>query len=95
MKHKHCDLIKAWADGAEIQCRKHNSDWADIVGGSPSWFHEWEYRIKPKTIKYRLALIQGWDYPWVNAAMSKAEAANMEDTSSFVRWLSDWQEVEV
>ena len=96
MKHKHCDLIKAWADGAEIQ-QKHPVDptkWEEI-SKYPSWSDGMEYRIKPKTFKYRLALIQGWDHPWVNAATSEAEAINMEGTSSFVRWLGDWQEVEV
>ena len=57
MKHKHAELIKAWADGAEIQER-----WVKLgcrVGGEKEWSEwsyfdgEWaddsetEYRIKP------------------------------------------------
>ena len=44
--HKHAALIKAWADGAEIErwfgkeWRKHT--WCDI------WVHDFEYRIKPE-----------------------------------------------
>lgn len=102
MPHKHAELIKAWADGAEIQCRRHSScDWTDLVGGSPSWFHDWEYRIKPKTIKYRNFL---WtpQYTWepskrVICVCSEQEHLDEPRTtwSGFIKWLGDWQEVEV
>lgn len=42
--HKHATLIKAWADGAQIQLRLH-SDWIDIY---PMWRSDEEYRIKPE-----------------------------------------------
>jgi hypothetical protein len=46
MKHKHADLIHAWADGAEIEI-KHpsNSSWWDAK--PPAWDLNYEYRIKP------------------------------------------------
>lgn len=45
MKHKHAELIKAWADGAEIQVYKpHWDEWHDCQ--SPMWDSD-EYRIKP------------------------------------------------
>lgn len=50
MKHKHADLIHAWADGAEIQFKRHNmKDWEDWGSNTcgPSWLNEWEYRLKP------------------------------------------------
>ena len=51
--HKHCELIKAWADGAEIQRRKFASDeWVDT---DPDWQVGTEYRIKPRTVKR-----EGW-----------------------------------
>ena len=47
--HKHCELIKAWADGAEIQRRKYASnEWVDT---DPDWRVGTEYRIKPRTVK--------------------------------------------
>ena len=47
--HKHCELIKAWADGAEIQRRKYASnEWVDT---DPHWNEDEEYRIKPRTVK--------------------------------------------
>jgi hypothetical protein len=45
--HKHAELIKAWADGAEIEAFDSCIDeW--VKASSPSWFHQIEYRIKPE-----------------------------------------------
>lgn len=44
--HKHAELIKAWADGAEIEVfSRYNDDWMDCP--DPTWEQE-EYRIKPE-----------------------------------------------
>ena len=43
-RHKHADLIHAWAEGAEIE-QKYRGSWID--GKFPSFFDECEYRIKP------------------------------------------------
>ena len=43
--HKHAELIKAWADGAEIQLKGRNGEWIDIF---PDWQEKCEYRIKPE-----------------------------------------------
>ena len=47
MKHKHAELIKAWADGAEIEFwSKGLEKWvADL---KPDWLTVCEYRVKPK-----------------------------------------------
>ena len=42
--HKHAEVIKAWADGAEIQSKVSNSDWVDC--SVPHWYEGSEYRIK-------------------------------------------------
>jgi hypothetical protein len=49
-KHKHADLIHAWADGAQIQWNDPNYEepWTDIR--VPSWCEDFEYRIKPEPI---------------------------------------------
>jgi len=47
MKHKHAELIHAWADGATIQCKSYENDkWEDIR--SPAWGEHFFYRIKPE-----------------------------------------------
>jgi hypothetical protein len=43
----HADLIKAWADGAEIQFLHVNGKWRDCQHGTPAWSPRVEYRIKP------------------------------------------------
>lgn len=44
--HKHADLIKAWADGAEIEAFTDESIWVSIR--NPSWYDHIKYRIKPE-----------------------------------------------
>ena len=88
MKHKHCDLIKAWADGVEIQ-QKHPiapTKWEEI-SKYPSWSDGMEYRIKPKTIKYRLFLNE----------YNQLQLAYPNEPTGYlvVKYLTDWQEVEV
>jgi len=47
MKHKHADLIKAWADGAEIEAKGEISgQWYAVA--APQWHESMEYRIKPE-----------------------------------------------
>lgn len=55
MKHMHCELIKAWAEGAEIEYLLHG-EWVSIE--PPSWDEEREYRVKPN--------IETWYYPIVS-----------------------------
>jgi hypothetical protein len=51
--HIHADVIKAWADGAEIQSRSCTSlalnrwgGWCDVE--IPEWHKHQEYRVKPQ-----------------------------------------------
>lgn len=48
MKHKHAELIKAWADGADIEVR-YTSGWEDA--NPPLWCNQYQYRIKPEEKK--------------------------------------------
>lgn len=85
---KHAALIHAWADGAEIQA-KNKDGWVDIHG-TPAWFPDSEYRIKPKTktVKFRNYIANG-----------KAYVVQEGETlvgHSKIDWLSpDLQEVEI
>ena len=47
MKHKHADLIKQWADGAQIEWLGIDGNWCSI-SGTPAWSIETVYRIKPE-----------------------------------------------
>jgi hypothetical protein len=54
-RHKHADVIIAWANGEEIEYKWHGEwhDWDD--NSTPSFYEECEYRIKPKRVKK-----EGW-----------------------------------
>jgi hypothetical protein len=42
--HKHCELIKLWADGALIEARVLDG-WVEIE--NPNWSDKFKYRVKP------------------------------------------------
>ncbi len=48
MKHKHAELIKAWADGAEIQVKYTDDPQYWVDKNYPSWHPDDQYRIKPE-----------------------------------------------
>lgn len=54
--HKQAELIKAWADGAEIQCKNCFGEWVEI--DLPLWYTNTEYRIKPEPRDYWLIINQ-------------------------------------
>jgi hypothetical protein len=96
--HKHADLIKAWADGAEIQYKMSEylaSDvWIDTH--QPVWESNNEYRVKPKTVKYRLYLYKGWASHTIRVGIQESPYdSDKSNSEGFIRWLGDWQEVEV
>lgn len=85
-RHKHADLIHAWADGAEIQYYNRHDKWDNI--DTPSWDKENKYRIKPKTKTVRFR-----NYLNENGGVRAWSSYGIPDM--FVKWLGDWQEVEV
>lgn len=45
--HKHAELIKAWADGAEIEWNSpRDKEW--LPKNHSEWFIHFDYRIKPE-----------------------------------------------
>lgn len=55
-RHKHADVIIAWAEGAEIEYRDTpTSRWKK--SSNPGWYENYEYRIKLITDKYRVAML--------------------------------------
>jgi hypothetical protein len=63
-RHKHADVIIAWANGEKIQFKYEGGGWADETATSPEWFDDFEYRIKPKIAKKE---------GWVNIAPSRTD----------------------
>lgn len=47
IKHVHCDIIIAWANGAGVEMKDPSGNkWNDM--SNPSWYPSIEYRIKPQ-----------------------------------------------
>lgn len=51
--HKHAEIIKAWANGSEIEAKTHkDGPWIALKHtcqiGTVAWSDAWEYRIKPE-----------------------------------------------
>lgn len=100
-RHKHYDAIVAWAEGKQLQY-KVGGAWMDCNKHyAPSFMEGEEYRVKPKTIKYRVCILDfagDGRTPRPHPLAVEWEDNGMEDRerwSSFVRWVTDWQEVEV
>ncbi len=95
-QHKHAALIKAWADGAEIQQEIFGGTWIDHP--DPSWNPGIRYRIKPQIEKrrYRVALCQARDGYWYTTSVdNEAMADGVQRAANFHSWLTDWVEYEV
>ena len=93
--HEHAELIKAWADGAEIQFNQGCGYWADCP--NPLWntYDVGMFRIKPKTIRYRQYLVR---YDGGNIGVNTVmdwEGYQPQMHYRFLKWLGDWQEIEV
>lgn len=95
-RHKHADLIHAWADGAEIQ-KFCGDGWYDD-SDTPEWFEDAEYRIKPKIVKR-----EGWvniyrqpsiEYPEVLCCVHPTEkvAKGMASVKVIATVKVEWEE---
>src|SRR6478609_768552 len=91
----HAEVIKAFADGHTVQVWDAPSNrWYDIhpISACPPFSGTSQYRVKPPTKKYRVAL---WKHGPVTTV--REDMAKFWETSSsdFIRWLTDWIEYEV
>lgn len=96
MKHKHCDLIKAWAEGAEIQYFGILAQrWITIK--NPAWDEDEKYRVKPKEefLKYKVALFKTIHSGFLVLAQEPFMYDNVENSDTFVMWLGEEQTVNV
>ena len=96
-RHKHADVIIAWANGAEIEYRaRPDRPWMPMTNTS-SWYgyDGVEYRIKPPAKKFRVALLTvPDDVEFTKRASNEDDASILERRPGFIRWLTDWVEYE-
>ena len=95
-RHKHADVIIAWAEGKDVQVWDFTQNrWGDVTTESPTWCEDWKYRIKPPIKKCRVALFESdTSIYYTSTADTLEEANSYEKGRGFVRWLTDWIEYE-
>lgn len=92
--HKHAEIIKAWADGAEIQVKSTiTNEWIDLRAFT--WSEEYEYRIKPE--EKRLVVRWLWAYKITSGwrttdFLSEGDAAKCFGLRDYIRL--DWSRTE-
>ena len=90
--HKHAAVIKAWAEGADIEYRKphwHASRWESAP--NPKWILDNEYRVKPAPHKWQkemdaYAAGKIIQYRWNDPP---GVVSSWRDCSSTPLWLTD------
>ena len=92
-KHTHCDLIKAWADGAEIQYYEtytNGGTWRAVANRDLNWHPEIVYRIKPKSkiVKFKVAMLKGYITEQYPVIIFDTEYSKWESHSDFIKWIS-------
>ena len=100
--HKYAAVIKAWADGAEVQYRTNDrAVWQDWVSTSysaiPSFRADVEWRLKPAPVKlmYRAALMgAGCEASYLEFVNTHEQAAHLFGDEHFIRWAGEWEMVE-
>ena len=94
-RHKHADVIIAWAEGKDVQVRDEGtSRWYDIKGKFPLFNEDREHRIKPPAKKYRVALLNNNGNIYTSTADTPEDVEFYEKDRGFARWLTDWVEYE-
>ena len=94
--HKHAEVIRAWADGHSVQYRVGDSVEWETIGDYPMFVEDYQYRVKPepKKHKYRVALFSRGDSVWT-ATEELSDEDFSEGCKNFIRYPTDWIEVEV
>jgi len=93
---KNHEVATKWAndDKAVLQARCNPAEsFYDVR--TPNFRPELEWRIKPEVLKYRVAVMETYRGPYNVMVTTSFDKDYMEKQPEFVRWVSDWQEVEV
>ena len=88
--HKHCELIKAWVNGATIEFfHPETRKW--VVDHMPTWSLIVIYRIKPEPKKMYVRLYK--TKSGLIISMTTVDKSKLSDID--YKWVSDWVEVEL
>ena len=89
MKHKHADLIHAWADGAEVEYLSTDGRWT--LCSRPLWTDESSYRLRDKPAEKKKVKLLAW----INYGTLFWYTEDTDVQPSWIRVPSEDKEVEV
>lgn len=98
--HKYAAVIKAWADGAEVQYRTNDhaawTDWTLVEDYMPSFGTFLQWRVKPAPVKlmYRVALMKDIGSYYFVTIDTHERAARLFGDDDFIKWAGEWEMVE-
>lgn len=92
--HIHAALIKAWAEGAEIEVQI-DGVWTPC--SSPTWSPHCKYRLAHSGIKvrYRVALMRHRLGTYTVSVNDEQREKATKESPGFVSWLTPWTETKV
>lgn len=94
--HKHAELIKAYADGAEIQYRSRaQDDWVSTK--NPAWNEFGEYRIKPaeKVVRWQWITVCEGSKPQISRSFfTEQEVSNGFQLGVTIIGRAEWSRME-
>lgn len=91
-RHKHADIITAWAEGDEVEYRK-SPEYIWKTAEFPGWYENYEYRVKPPKNKYRVGMFRSGNGDYYTSTVGIQKDADLsENYFAFVRWLTGWVE---
>ena len=93
MKHKHADLIHAWADGAEIQWSFGDGEWYDLPD-TPEWKEMLQYRIKPEEKKPVVRWLWADRFGQVTEALYSESELEADDINDCFQIKLEWSRTE-
>jgi hypothetical protein len=94
--HKHSELIKAWADGAEIQALSKITEnkWIDCTN-DVKWFDEYEYRIKPEPKPDVVKLFKAEAHPILGIRFTECTDLPRNDGEHWIKTVWDAEKPEL
>lgn len=81
--HPHAELIKQWADGAEIEFQRMDGTWefCDVI---PKWSEYTKYRIQPEPVQNVVSYAVVSEYGHTSPAFTKLEVLRFNTTSNYI-----------
>jgi hypothetical protein len=93
--HPHRDMIIEWANTGRPVFQKNANKW--LPDPFPTWSKDAEYSfdLPKEKIRYRVALMEDkYGDAYTETANSEVKEVRIESNEHFIKWITDWIEVD-